>query len=529
MIKTTLTFRYYLLMISFGAIFFTSCKKEDSPSPEKTLSLKNKLSVIPPFIFDWEKTTYMPSNPANVIPMPWIGSVGGIDANIVGDYKKADGWELVYDTFDSNTSPSQIKPGGLYFALYNKYRGLLRFYLYIPPGTITASSQILHGLSLFGNSNSQMLNFESGGITNAGEAISGFAKTNNQQINLMGNWIAMDYEIAYDPNISNTTFPSFGIQWNTKTVNITNFNLNGTQTGSINGTITSPTSGDITSILNVATKAGLTFAGASGVQALLGKASTEAEKGFYNSISGAITNLLSGKMSGFFSALVGGSSSNTQQVRLNMDTKIELQGTATNSSGLSNSFLVLPGQSNSQVADGLIPQYNQTMGIVNLLNAPEILAQNYHVFSTFRGPHSAKWKFKFNDNNLPKNNLVFNPEILRIADIENIKEDLLVLNPTLGAFTGAEAAIFTVTGGTFETVGNDKVYVNPVEFPGKDRSYQYYRDFSYPDKKTADPRNWQLAVRISFDVIPKDGSKKVTIVKTFNLKKTDVSMPSLDF
>ena len=502
-----------------------ACKKQDPVVPVIAKN-KAKTEAIPPFLFDWESATYMPSLPANVVPMPWQGAVGGIDAGIVGDYKKADGWELVYNSFDNVTSPTINKPGGLYFALYNKYRGLLRFYLYIPPGTATATSQIVHGLSLFGSGNSQMLNFESGSVISAGTNTPGFAKTNNQQINLLGNWVGMDYEIAYDPNTEKTTYPAFGLQWNTKTLNITNLSLNGSQTGAIEGQITTPSNGDVLSILNNVTQAGLTFASASAVNKLAGTASAEG-KTFLSGVGTAISNLLSGKIVGFFSGLAGGSSSNSQQVHLKMDTKISLQGTATNSIGISNPFFVLPGQSNSQTASGPNPNYNETMGVFNLLDSPEVVAQYYHRNSTYHYEHPARFKFSFRPENLPMDKLVFNPALLKIANIENKHEELLIINPLVEG--GADfTPSFHIDGGTHELAGNDNVYVDPDNVPGRDREAIFYRNFSN-HKKEAEPGQWQTAVRISFDIVPKDGSPKVKMVKTFNLRKTFVRMTDTNF
>ena len=96
---------------------FASCKKESNITVISVIQ-KSK-SPIPPAIFPWETATYMPFSSPLTIPAPWAGAVGGIDGNIVSDFKSSDGWSMVYSTFSPTSTYTQ--PGGLYFALYNHF------------------------------------------------------------------------------------------------------------------------------------------------------------------------------------------------------------------------------------------------------------------------------------------------------------------------------------------------------------------------------------------------------------------------
>ncbi len=106
-------------------VFVTGCTKklqDDITLPD----IETKNGPIPPYVFDWETTTYMPSQPAqpgvNPVPMPWNSGTTAIDPNIVSDYRKSEGWELVWNTFGPTILLND--PGySYYFALYNRYRG----------------------------------------------------------------------------------------------------------------------------------------------------------------------------------------------------------------------------------------------------------------------------------------------------------------------------------------------------------------------------------------------------------------------
>ena len=154
--------KIYLIM--FSVLLLLSCKDPGANEIIIKQPIQNSRQTIITYVMDWEAGDYLPSSPANVVPFPWKGLIGSNSSFLVQDYKSSDGWNLVYNTFSPTASPyfSTMPPGGLYFALYNRYRGLLRFYLYSPPGWIASSSNIQHGLSLSptGSTSSSMLNYK---------------------------------------------------------------------------------------------------------------------------------------------------------------------------------------------------------------------------------------------------------------------------------------------------------------------------------------------------------------------------------
>ena len=178
---------FLLIIFVAFAVLFGGCKK----------NLGNQVSInnvqtkdgFPNQPFDWENSMVMmptvTNDPAHNPSLPWSSQSGSyVDPNIISDYKSSDGWVLVYNTFNPTYYLSNLANGGLYFALYNKYRGLLRYYLYVPSGQFGGGAEIQHGLSVYGNYSTSMLNFEGSDIVNPNPAndVTAFTKTNNGRL-----------------------------------------------------------------------------------------------------------------------------------------------------------------------------------------------------------------------------------------------------------------------------------------------------------------------------------------------------------
>jgi len=509
--KITTLFNAKILLAC--VLFAAGCSKETDEARINVSDTKNEPILASPF--DWENATYMPTKPANIVPVPWQGPVGGIDGDIANDYKKSEGWELVYNTFNTNASPyiGQTPPGGLYFALYNKFRGLLRFYLYIPEGTATPSSSIAHGLSLYpqGVSTSSLLNFGSGDVVDVSTNTSSILKTNSQQLNLLGNWVAAQYEIAYDPNVKNTSFPNLGFQWTARTLNITDVSLKGTQVGTVSGTISTPAGGfNLESLLNNISNGQMQVFGLSEINKLKAKAPADSPLAtLLNSLSSTVTGFLNGNVSGVFSAIFGKSGS-SQRVNLDLKTEIEVTGTATNSVGITNPFFVISGQSNATTANGLIPAYNAPLGVFNVSSQPEIA---YTVRMTREGSPREGFKIRGSVEDIKKPSslaslIVFNPNVINstVASAQVVKEELIFI-PDPGAWTGLSSYGAERT----ESINNNTVYINPTGFS--------FRGGVQPFKV-----GWRYTIKVT----PKNGSPEVNIVKTFLMKTnvTGIGFPS---
>jgi hypothetical protein len=106
---------------------------------------------------DWETLEMMPTPDGfPLIPAPWRdGANCKVADDIRFDYKKADGWEWSCGTFSSTLD---ISPR--YFCLYNKFRGLMRFYYYADKHQIddTSLDILTHKLTV-APGESSILNF----------------------------------------------------------------------------------------------------------------------------------------------------------------------------------------------------------------------------------------------------------------------------------------------------------------------------------------------------------------------------------
>ncbi|HEX8349075.1 MAG TPA: hypothetical protein VF598_03870 [Hymenobacter sp.] len=457
--------------------------------------------------------------------MPWNSGTTSIDPSIVSDYKKRDGWELVYNTFSPSTQlndPSYT----YYFALYNKYRGQLRFYLWQSASSV-ATSYVNNGLSLYGGQTSSMLNYNATDLVDPSMNQAGFSQVLNQQINASGGtWFVMQYEIAYDANVANSTFPLVGLTWVSNWIGVSTLKLNGTQTGTIKGTIGNPNQPEFN--LN----SYLTSFFQKGVITLLGGAAGSAYSGILGATTiTALTNARDGLVKGFFSGIVGGvtggNTSTAQPITLNMSTKIELSGTAVSNGGLENMKLILPGQTNSQTADGFTPAYNSVMGVFNISEKPIVrLTQTQYTTGPWEDPEYGIYtenqqedSYTLDDNSY---SLIWNPAIINSsatgASITNLKKEVMALkapHPNYqGGFGGARTPMCSCGGRSAYPMIVDgygvEEFIAPYNVAVSDSSIPLLIDYSLSYGFSP-----IIAVRFSFDVVPNDGSAPSKIVKTF--------------
>lgn len=490
-------------------VFFASCKK-NSFSPD-SIEIKNteNISPISPFPFDWETADYMPTPPGNPILVPWAsGSNKNYNTDIAFDFKKSDGWVLVYNTFNTTalTSPT-------FFTLYNKYRGILRFYIYLPPTTPTSSTYINHGINVSGSATPNILNYIGQDIVDINTKQLSTTGIQNYQLQSTGGWYVMQYEIAYDPTISTTPYQNLNFQWYSKSVNITQVNLSGAINGTLKGTISQPGStpsvgGTITQLVSGAYEVtGTTFLGlAVGGSGL----TTDVENKLKQSITDGLS---SGIVKNIFSALFGGSSGTTQQVDLVLNAQIGLQGSFTNSTGLANPNLVIPGLSGSQTAPGYIPGYDQPLGVFYLSAKPKINITDVvsgSGISTGYGSQVVPHKHTYAINN-SSFSVLYNPAVINNnsdgAHIENLKQELFLVKPT-PLVTSPYNSI--TTDGIVEQIGNYTDARSGITYSNAYQSY-YPGSTSIPFHQSHGP----LAIRISFDIVPNSGAPRTKAVKAF--------------
>lgn len=353
------------------------CKKENnSPLEPTTLKIPNKMAAIPTHVFDWETADYMPT-PAGSPPIlvPWASGSNQLFPNeIAFDYKKADGWNLIYNTF----SPTQLTSPN-FFALYNKYRGIIRFYLYLPPGSPYASSYFSDGLGISGGYPSSIMNF-SKEIIDPENVIKSVTKIQNYQILSTGAWYACQYELAYDRYIANANHENLNFVWNVSSTNLSQVMLNGTSNGTLTGTVGTAGSGgfNLGSLLGNLGNTAIHVAGFQGVKALNLPKSKVFGTDVTKSIEDGIKGGLSGAVKGFFSAILGGAATSPQVVDLKLQVETNLTGSITNNTGILSTTLAMPGSANANSV-GYILSYNKILGAFDFSVAPILFVANQKV------------------------------------------------------------------------------------------------------------------------------------------------------
>jgi len=502
-------------------------------------------AAIPTPTFDWETADYMPTPPgATPILVPWAsGSNQLFPPDIAFDHKKQDGWNMVYNTFGTThmTSPS-------FFALYNKYNGILRFYLYLPSGTPTPSSYFSDGLSLSGTHPTTILNFgkdvvEAGGVIPGGRvwspyanAVTAITRIQNYQLQSTGAWYACQYEMAYDPNIANATQDNLNFVWNLATTNISKIKLNGEMNGSLSGTIGRETPGgfNLGNLFGKIVEGSVYAAGLHGAGKLKIK-----NQNIKKSITDGAKSALSGSVKGFLNAILGGSPSNPELVNLTLKTNMELEGTLSSNTGIASPTLAVPGTKSGKNTVGYVSAYDKVMGVVNIRSTPTVYVKidstvhkqkirksrpvNY--FHIHRFGHELSYAHDRND-------ILYNPEVLKDGTtVKLLRSDIVIpykLTPAYGrkgfdgdSYRGSpflDANFGVPTYVDKEVIGTDNYFVcgsqnSTIQFKAISRMAS-----GRTVKRTDNVDYQNTAVRYTFLVTPPNGGKKYTIVKTFKAR-----------
>ena len=521
------TFRYLAIALLSVALF--SCSDnlyvdEQQSESEETLLTR----AIIPEDFDWETVDHMPTPAEQAkIPVPWIGQgslASSYSIDVINDHKKSDGWVMLYSSFtDKGTSPLQNP----YFILYNKYRGLMRVYLYITTQFVTTSSYLQDGLSV--NSiykNVKLLNFL------GRETVDGTSsRTSYQQIQpapmdgggpLAANkWYMMQYELAYDPALNKVPFNSTRLVWNANYMNVSSINLGGNIQGTIKGVIGEESDG---SILKAVEKDGVKAG--TGALAIIGKdfldkyktgndgsntlgLSKNIFKSIYDGVDKATSNFSSGIISGvenLLSAIIGGTKSTTVPISLNLEAQVELTGSETNIGALPSTpiSMYLPGTIIPISAQGQVPLNNIPLGICNMFTKPDfvITEHTFNFDEKDQDPSSnishitEKFAFLPSDTVNYMKDLIINPEIRKIANV-TVKQEIVGAGMT---------APWNPSGGNEPTLG-----INPTSMYSCNGA-NYNNDYVNKEYKFS-----KFYVRFTITIKPRNGAPTSVICKSFEL------------
>ncbi|MGB3464216.1 MAG: hypothetical protein WBA74_03065 [Cyclobacteriaceae bacterium] len=478
----------HYLLLPFLLVLSFSCQENELPEPDLSQisdgEISGQVGAVPTYPLDWENRDYMPTPVgATQIWVPWASNASRqFTFEMANDHQKANGWELVYNTFNEQQVPDKY-----YFILYNKYSGLLRMYLYIPSTSFIPSANLIHTLELEGpyKNNSPILNFSDQLVVDpmAGNN-SLFASAVEKAQVAPGTWYAFEHELAYDANMDSQSGNSVFLRWPVRSAQITEVTLNGQVEGSLEGNISIPgvnfaLSSSINTTNNVTENGIIKLTGDGDANSLskLGQA-------FFSGAKKALEKAGGGVVESILGGIFGkNSSTNTDNVNLKLDASINLKGTMQQTFLIDSRTFAVPGVDNSTVS-GMLPAYDKVLGVFYISQRPVI---DYHVEITIpaniRDNFTKKRTYDVDDSSIQ---LIYNPEVLQIADIRNIRKEVVVKDKPGG---------FLSLGKT-ENIGGSTHFTGP-----KVVTYQKNPEI--------------IGCRISFDVVPKDGSPKVTLSKTF--------------
>lgn len=500
---------YRIAAVAVFMASLSSCTKQPDITPSHSVPVGPVSQDIGAnYRFDWETATKMPKSALAGTPdvfMPWQSQGGTpINPGFVNDYKASDGWELVYNSFAPDNFPnagdqgtiatvSRQPSGGLYFALYNRYRGLLRYYFYTPPSTFTNSTQFSHGLQLYSTASStKALNFEGKDVVDITQNSTGFLQTNTNGIAYDGGWYAMQYEIAYDPTLTGSTYPNPGFEWQIRTTTVTSIKLDGQETSTIKGTAT-----------KADPPAGFDWFGATlgAIEIVSGIVTGNATTGI-KGVAEAIGSGTSGSTKDFLSGIFGQTSSGNQTIDLTLSGTIQTTGTATTTVPFKQNSFAFPGQNAG--ANGIAPLYSQTLGVFNLSQKPTVTRRYTMNRSTIRGGYNEyNYDYALNTASVRSalqfnNPGVFNSDPVKGATIEDLTVSLVVLNP----------GPLWSSGDTYETIGSGFAYTNSS-------SSTALVSLVYGGTAMSGGIAGTPLARVSFWVKPNNGSPRTLIVKSF--------------
>lgn len=411
------------------------------------------------FVFDWETATQMPVPPGKpAVPMPWSdNAVRNYDPGLRYDHKKSDGWEMLYCTFSDS-----INFAGRIFILYNKFRGLVRYYTYNPQyvsADIGEARWLLNEFHIDASANpSEAANFASQDIVDVGTPMRYASLIDRWQIQEYG-WYITQFELAYDNNYVNYAWPQNRIKLDINFARLTDVVLNG-----------KPAMDKVLSMQAPGFQFIDWWTTTSKLEGPNWQLNIKSLSGF-DQLSGIfpetiISNLRqttsSGQAGNILSAtLVPG----TEMINCRLGTSGAVSWRF-GQVGYTSMGLSLPGANNSAVV-GIGPVFNEPTGIFYLTSKPVIR------YKKENGPLPETYAL-----DVASLKYIINPFVKNYADVDNFKQEIVALDEK-----------------ETKNITEAKMYAGKI-------------------LKASKPLKI-LGVRVSLDVTPKNGSKPIKLIKTF--------------
>ncbi|SET55857.1 hypothetical protein [Hymenobacter actinosclerus] len=403
--------------------------------------------------FDWETDLTLPA-PAEqpAVPVPWAPTAKrAFPIQWASDYLRADGWELVY-----NSSSRQRVAASKFLVFYNKFRGVMRMYYYLndDSGALPLNSTLASTLAIEGSyaGQSPLLNFSGQQIVDFTQNAA-FASTLEPQPLSRFTWYATQVELTYDPLIRYQSYDKFSMRWTLASYAIAAGTLGG-----------APFSALPVGLRHVGTDFNGLPPSFSGPADLLvhGASSIDLLQNAGFNTDGLRRTLLDPINSDLLDGVV---TQAAQTAGTTLKWSVPAQIVRGPSSLLISPALALPGYDNSWTS-GVAVHYNEVPGVFNLLDSPVVKEQE-QPGETYRYRYTL---------NIPSVRYTFNPATIGAATIRDIKQTLIA-----AAADDSSPTPMYYVGGTLEATAELRV----------------------------------VGVRVSFEVVPTNGSAPVRIIKTF--------------
>ncbi|MBB5635578.1 hypothetical protein HDF26_004007 [Pedobacter cryoconitis] len=511
----------HFIFLTASLLAFSSCKKDHTVIPGKELATDKKINYIPSADLIWTNQTYPWFN-TNILSPFAGGTSREFPTEYMSDMKPADGWELYMNTFAVNPVDTQKK----YFVIYNRYRGLLRIYYYLDNTNFSPTKNIVWELGLNGTANnSKVLNFEQGELVDNSIKLLYTTRVQlEKKVQPNGCWYAEQFELAYDESIYPQSYAANVLKIGLMGQDVTKYSFTGSQTGTIDGTIQVPqkTGSSLWSTLvNGAMNLGMgaISSGASAALKSIFKDGLSALK-MSQITEGALESIKSSSVikdlpKSIFNAILGkndtGTTYSTEKVNLKINTSIKLEGTGTGSpTGLGTFDVLFSGTQNLTAPEsGIIPIYTKKLGVFNIVGTPIIKKWMYKYDGEVDSQTTAEFALDYNSFSM-----IWNPDLINQtpdgASIQNLRKQFVLIDvksPVKG--TGYVGEYITPQTETLVAMTGDG-------------TASFTRTFKTSQAPSWGPSVGAYAVRISFDVVPNNGSTKTTIIKTILATSADV-------
>lgn len=537
-------------------LIMAGCKKNDTllPITEKEVMTTVRPMGITPVTFNWETVDWMPTPPGqSQIAPPWIGqgsltSTYGID--VVSDHKASDGWVLLYNTFNALAPAPLVNP---YFILYNRYRGLMRIYFYTTTQFVYPSTYVVDGMSVISNGGTTLLNYLGNEVVDPIKKRTAFtqiepAPTDGSQPLAANRWYMLQYEMAYDPQITSLTSDNIQISWFTNFNSVSTIALGGSFTGTIKSAVGAPGTAMNSALQTAGKVAGqgaLAWIGSAVLQnngntttgtntmGIGATAFKNIAKGLESALSAATGNF-PGAIVGIFSAIFGGNSG-SQGVNMNIDASINMTGTLTTAGSFPSSptSLYVPGTQILSTAQNFVPLRNEPLGVFNLRGRPVIDITVYSQSDLWpAGTNTAQITFGYHAT-APENDLFTpNPNVIKDgADgagiAEYTEEPLFILWDSIytagGNYANGLPTILLSSRAQYEDKGASKVISSTGDLTDSNIAFTIISSGLAKDLAITGTGGWSAgdylthgaALRVRVTLHPNSGGTYITNIKTF--------------